>query len=178
MAEEIDIDGFRAYWDDSSRVIASKADLRDYWTRIHSQAPEKVTTTDLYYLRSMDEGTVNVPYLLAQYLFRHAEGRKQGARKSGGYFVALVHDLTMIDMDDLANEEIPEEGVQADPAPKQEPQASPVAPAPRTMSAATGRELYDLPEVRRFTRTVSETYLTEDRRWSQHLSSSTQPGPA
>ncbi|GKE11773.1 hypothetical protein Tco_1415324, partial [Tanacetum coccineum] len=33
-AEEIDTGGFRAYWDESSRVIASKADLRDYWTRI------------------------------------------------------------------------------------------------------------------------------------------------
>nr|GEV31228.1 putative reverse transcriptase domain-containing protein [Tanacetum cinerariifolium] len=76
---------------DSSRVIASKADLRDYWIGISSSgdfltrvpsytaireplkrlchrliavtitrrgwAPKKVTTTDLYYLRSMDEGT-------------------------------------------------------------------------------------------------------------------------
>ncbi|GJV75183.1 hypothetical protein Tco_1506767 [Tanacetum coccineum] len=55
-----------------------------------------------------------------KYLFRHAEGRKQGARISGGYFVArlaehfgliiekslrgltvVVRDLTMIDMDEL-----------------------------------------------------------------------------
>ncbi|GKE61663.1 hypothetical protein Tco_1512030, partial [Tanacetum coccineum] len=43
-------------------------------------APEKVTGVDLFYLRSMDQGTTNVPYLLAQYLFRHAEGRKSGAR--------------------------------------------------------------------------------------------------
>nr|GEV31229.1 putative reverse transcriptase domain-containing protein [Tanacetum cinerariifolium] len=75
---------------DSSRVIASKADLRDYWIEISSSgdfltrvpsytaireplkrlchrliavtitgrgwAPKKVTTTDLYYLMSMDEG--------------------------------------------------------------------------------------------------------------------------
>ncbi|GKE27040.1 hypothetical protein Tco_1442424, partial [Tanacetum coccineum] len=48
------------------------------------QAPEKVTTTDLFYLRSMDEGTmVNVPYLVAYYLFKHASGRKQGAKMSG-----------------------------------------------------------------------------------------------
>ncbi|GJZ80259.1 hypothetical protein Tco_0645253 [Tanacetum coccineum] len=50
------------------------------------QAPEKVTTTDLFYLRSMDERTtVNVPYLLAHYLFKNASGRKQGARMAGGH---------------------------------------------------------------------------------------------
>nr|GEW44124.1 retrotransposon Orf1 [Tanacetum cinerariifolium] len=42
-------------------------------------APEKVTTTDLFFLKSMDEGmVVNVPYLLTQYLFRYAWGRKAG----------------------------------------------------------------------------------------------------
>ncbi|GJY07401.1 hypothetical protein Tco_0374455 [Tanacetum coccineum] len=44
------------------------------------QAPEKVTATDLFYLRSMDRGTANVLYLLAQYLFRHAKGRKSDTR--------------------------------------------------------------------------------------------------
>ncbi|GKA87930.1 ribonuclease H-like domain-containing protein [Tanacetum coccineum] len=44
------------------------------------QAPEKVTATDLFYFRSMDRGVANVPYLLAHYLFRQAEGRKSGAR--------------------------------------------------------------------------------------------------
>ncbi|GJT16662.1 hypothetical protein Tco_0875368 [Tanacetum coccineum] len=33
-----------------------------------SQAPEKVTVTDLFYLRGMDIDSVNVPYLLARYL--------------------------------------------------------------------------------------------------------------
>nr|GEY35960.1 hypothetical protein [Tanacetum cinerariifolium] len=36
---------------------------------------------------SMDHGTANVPRLLAQYLFRHAEGRKSGASLSGGHFI-------------------------------------------------------------------------------------------
>ncbi|GKE73635.1 hypothetical protein Tco_1535676, partial [Tanacetum coccineum] len=35
----------------------------------------------------MDRGTANVPYLLAQYMFRHAEGRTSGARLSGGHFI-------------------------------------------------------------------------------------------
>ncbi|GJT67940.1 hypothetical protein Tco_1019420 [Tanacetum coccineum] len=54
------------------------------------QAPEKVTGIDLFYLRSMDCGTINVPHLLAQYLFRHAEGRKSGARLSGGHFIGRL----------------------------------------------------------------------------------------
>ncbi|GJV37869.1 hypothetical protein Tco_1410346 [Tanacetum coccineum] len=45
---------------------------------------------DLFYLRSMDRGTANVLYLLAQYLFRHAEGRKSGARLSEGYFIGCL----------------------------------------------------------------------------------------
>nr|GEZ97759.1 hypothetical protein [Tanacetum cinerariifolium] len=33
-----------------------------------SQAPEKLTLTDLFYLRGMDVGSVNIPYLLARSL--------------------------------------------------------------------------------------------------------------
>ncbi|GJS21320.1 hypothetical protein Tco_0449952 [Tanacetum coccineum] len=51
------------------------------------QAPEKVTGVDLFYLRSMDRGTTNVPHPLAYYLFRHEKGRKSGARMSGGHFI-------------------------------------------------------------------------------------------
>ncbi|GJW50232.1 hypothetical protein Tco_0091583, partial [Tanacetum coccineum] len=54
------------------------------------QTTEKVTTTDLFYLRSMDErAMVNVPYLLAYYLFRHASGRKQGAKMSRGHLLDI-----------------------------------------------------------------------------------------
>ncbi|GJQ89972.1 hypothetical protein Tco_0001111 [Tanacetum coccineum] len=52
------------------------------------QAPEKVTSTYLYFLRSMDQESVNLPYLLSHYVFRHAKGRKQGAHMSGGHFIA------------------------------------------------------------------------------------------
>nr|GEU56629.1 hypothetical protein [Tanacetum cinerariifolium] len=51
------------------------------------QAPKKVTGVDLFYLCSMDRGTANVLYLLAQYLFRYAKGRRSGARLSGGHFI-------------------------------------------------------------------------------------------
>ncbi|GKA81997.1 hypothetical protein Tco_0788745 [Tanacetum coccineum] len=55
-----------------------------------SQVPEKVTVTNLFYLRGLDVGSVNLPYLLAQYLRRFAAGRKSGAHISGGQFVARL----------------------------------------------------------------------------------------
>ncbi|GJR73378.1 hypothetical protein Tco_0085743 [Tanacetum coccineum] len=66
------------------------------------QAPKKVTATDLFYLRSMDRGAANVQYLLAQYLFRQAEGRKSDARLSGGYFIGrLAHHFGLVSDDGL-----------------------------------------------------------------------------
>ncbi|GKC47145.1 hypothetical protein Tco_1064867, partial [Tanacetum coccineum] len=55
-----------------------------------SQAPEKVTVTDLFYLRGLDVGSVNIPYLLARYLRRFATGRKSGALILGSQFVARL----------------------------------------------------------------------------------------
>nr|GEV96502.1 hypothetical protein [Tanacetum cinerariifolium] len=79
------------------------------------QATKKVTATDLFYLRSMDEETmINIPYLLAQYLFRHAEGRKQGARMQQ----VATSGVAQI------NQEVLEEGVQADLALAQAPPAA------------------------------------------------------
>ncbi|GKD90197.1 hypothetical protein Tco_1365704, partial [Tanacetum coccineum] len=109
------IGGLRRQMSWSLRVIASKAELRDYSTRVSSssdflifvpsytqireplrrlchrlivftiaskgQVPEKVTTTDLFFLRSMDEGMpMNIPYLLAQYLFRFFKGGSRELR--------------------------------------------------------------------------------------------------
>ncbi|GKF11687.1 hypothetical protein Tco_0049613 [Tanacetum coccineum] len=53
-----------------------------------SQAPEKVTVTDLFYSRGIDVSSVNVLYLLARYLRLFALGRKYGAMISRGKFVA------------------------------------------------------------------------------------------
>ncbi|GKC16547.1 hypothetical protein Tco_1013329 [Tanacetum coccineum] len=66
------------------------------------QAPEKVTVTDLFDLRSMDRGAANVLYLLARYLFRHAEGRKSGARLFEGHFIGrLAHHFGLVSDDGL-----------------------------------------------------------------------------
>ncbi|GKB60802.1 hypothetical protein Tco_0916988, partial [Tanacetum coccineum] len=51
---------------------------------------EKVTGVDLFYLRTMNRETANVLYLLAQYLFRHAKGRKSRDRLSGGHFIGRL----------------------------------------------------------------------------------------
>ncbi|GJR17855.1 hypothetical protein Tco_0966382 [Tanacetum coccineum] len=94
----METDGFRACWDASLRVIASKAELVDYWVRISSSgeflgAPEKI-------------------YL-----------GKQGAQMSRGHFIARlgmhfgvitkqslrnltveVRELTTIDIEDVTSE--------------------------------------------------------------------------
>ncbi|GJS07627.1 hypothetical protein Tco_0364423 [Tanacetum coccineum] len=74
------------------------------------QAPEKVTSIDLFYLMSMKQGTANA-HLLGQYLFRHAKRRKSGARLFGGYLIGrltthfgLVSDKRLIELTDIARE--------------------------------------------------------------------------
>ncbi|GKB04653.1 hypothetical protein Tco_0832848 [Tanacetum coccineum] len=122
-----------------------------------SQAPEKVTVTDLFYLRGMDVGSVNIPYLLARL---HE-------------LTVIVRDLPMIDMAELVRLHICEElentwawvasgperqqvaaigahvmakdapvvdeGAPAVPAPAQAPQAPPTAGPARTMAQRLGR---------------------------------------
>ncbi|GKB33833.1 hypothetical protein Tco_0873234 [Tanacetum coccineum] len=108
--EEMAEPGFGAYWSGSERGLLGPAPsyvhIRDPVRRLchrmiacsisgRGQGAKKVTGVDLFYLRSMDRGTANVPYLLAQYLFHHAEGRKSGAWLSRG-------ELPVIDLHELA----------------------------------------------------------------------------
>ncbi|GKF91850.1 hypothetical protein Tco_0275551 [Tanacetum coccineum] len=100
-----------------------------------SQAPEKVTMTDLFYLRGMDVGSINIPYLLARYLRLFTSERKHKAMISRGQFVArlakhfrllteerlrglmvIVRDLPVIDMAKL-DAPIVDEGAMAVPVP-------------------------------------------------------------
>ncbi|GJV07660.1 hypothetical protein Tco_1345316 [Tanacetum coccineum] len=60
--------------------------------RIH--ALKKVTVTILFYLRGMDVGSVNIPYLLARYLRLFAAGRKSETHISGGQFICMEVDDT------------------------------------------------------------------------------------
>ncbi|GJT54722.1 ribonuclease H-like domain-containing protein [Tanacetum coccineum] len=93
-----------------------------------SQAPEKVTMSNLFYLRGMDVGSVNVPYLLSKYLSLFASRRKHGGYRFWRKFVAhlaehfglftkerlhgltvIVRDLPVIDMAELLRLQIYEE---------------------------------------------------------------------
>ncbi|GJV79489.1 hypothetical protein Tco_1515359 [Tanacetum coccineum] len=65
-----------------------------------SQAPEKVTVTDLFYLRGIDVGSVNVSYLLARYLRLFAAGRKSGAHISVIDMEELVRLQISVELDD------------------------------------------------------------------------------
>ncbi|GKD43738.1 hypothetical protein Tco_1268383 [Tanacetum coccineum] len=90
--EEMAEDGFGAYW---------------------GQAPEKVTGVNIFYLRSMDQGTANVPYLLPKYLFKNAEGGR----------------VELCCLGDTSTEDAPavDDGAHADPTLVQAPQPSPTA---------------------------------------------------
>ncbi|GKA27351.1 hypothetical protein Tco_0713519 [Tanacetum coccineum] len=156
------------------------------------QVPEKVTGIDLFYLRSMDQGTANVSYLLAQYLFRHAKGRKSRARLSGGHFIGrlaahfgLVNDqglrglsmvsreLSLIDLHELERhntsaEDAPaaDEGAQAVLAPVQAPQPPPPTPQHWTMSQRIEEEMRELQQSIVGLRGVVESSITEQTRVS------------
>nr|GEZ45709.1 hypothetical protein [Tanacetum cinerariifolium] len=114
-------------------------------------APKKVTGVDLFYLRSLDQGTANVPYLLLQYLFRHAEGRKSGTRLSRGHFIGrlavhfglvsdqglmglsvVTRELPMIDLHELTRlniyERVGDTCAWVAPRPKRQPDAATGAP--------------------------------------------------
>ncbi|GKC26497.1 hypothetical protein Tco_1033791 [Tanacetum coccineum] len=66
------------------------------------QAPEKVTVTELFYLRGLDVGSVNIPYSLARYLRRFTAGRKSGGHIFSGQFVGrLAQDFRLLTVDIL-----------------------------------------------------------------------------
>ncbi|GJR69867.1 hypothetical protein Tco_0015932 [Tanacetum coccineum] len=119
--EEMAKAGFKAYWSGSER------------------ASKKVIGVNLFYLCRMDRGAANVPYLLAQYLFRHAERRKSRATLSVGHFIGRLAShfgLAAAAGAPRAAEDAPaaDEGVQAVPAPVQAPQPPPPAPQHQTIS--------------------------------------------
>nr|GFA12248.1 hypothetical protein [Tanacetum cinerariifolium] len=134
--------------------------LISYSISERGQAPEKVTATDLFYLPSIDRRAANVPYLLAQYLFRHAKRRNSGARLFNEHIIwRLAHHFGLVSNDGLRglfdvtreillidmkmqqvaaagapeaakDASVIDKGSQADPAPAQAPQ--PPTPPPAT----------------------------------------------
>nr|GEV27760.1 reverse transcriptase domain-containing protein [Tanacetum cinerariifolium] len=113
--------------------------------------PKKVTVTDLFYLRGLDVGSINIPYLLARYLRRFSAVRKSKVLISGGKYVArladhfgllteerlqgltvIVRELLVIDMAKLVRlqiyEEIDETWAWVALGPKRQPDATVGAP--------------------------------------------------
>ncbi|GJZ35354.1 hypothetical protein Tco_0581171 [Tanacetum coccineum] len=155
------------------------------------RAPEKVTATNLFYLRNMDRGAANFSYLLAQYLFRHAEGRKSGVRLLGGHFIrrlahhfglvsddglrglsVVTRELPLIDMGELVKLniyiEIGDDWAWAVPAPIHAPPPPPPA-AGRTMPQRLGRleeEVQGLCQDVRSLRGLVERSMTDQGRFS------------
>ncbi|GKE93155.1 hypothetical protein Tco_1574250, partial [Tanacetum coccineum] len=108
--EEMADDGFKAYWLGSERVIPDKGDLSGYWIEISFDRDFLRSAPSYTYIRlpvrrlchSMDWGAANVPYLLAQYLFRHAKGRKSCAKLSKGHFIGrLAYHFGLVSNDGL-----------------------------------------------------------------------------
>ncbi|GJZ97397.1 hypothetical protein Tco_0669850 [Tanacetum coccineum] len=131
------------------------------------QALEKVTVTDLFYLRGMDVDSVNVLYLLARYLRLFVAGRKSGAHIFGGLFVARLAEhfrlltaeilqgltviapvLLVIDMAELITlqiyEQLDDTWAWTDPAPVQAPPPPPLPVAARTKFIARLAEHFGL----------------------------------
>ncbi|GJR02519.1 hypothetical protein Tco_0525503 [Tanacetum coccineum] len=144
-------------------------------------APKKVTGIDLFYLHNMDRKTTNVPHLLEQYLFRHAEGRKSEAMLSGGHFIGhlamhfgLVNDEGLRGLQGperqqaAAADPAAEEGAQGIPAPASAPAQAPPPPPPalqpQTMSQRIERveeEVHDLQRDVVGLRGVVKSFTTE-----------------
>ncbi|GJW54109.1 hypothetical protein Tco_0098194 [Tanacetum coccineum] len=83
----------KRYYKDSSHTKVAEAKLggvRRRMTRRQFILALGLHTEQEMAEASMDRGTTNIQHLLAQYMFRHAEGRKSGARLSGGHFIRCL----------------------------------------------------------------------------------------
>ncbi|GJY02368.1 hypothetical protein Tco_0360520 [Tanacetum coccineum] len=160
----------------SERVIPDKGDLSDYWVEISSGRDFLRGAPSYTYIRD----------LVRRLCHRHAEGRKSGARLSGGHFIGrLAHHFGLAwvapgperQPDAAAGapgaaEDAPavDEGAQANPAPVQAPQPPPPPPAAgRTMPQRLGRleeEMQGLRQDVRSLRGLVERSMTDQGRFS------------
>ncbi|GJV45905.1 hypothetical protein Tco_1430441 [Tanacetum coccineum] len=119
-----------------------------------SQAPKKVTMTDLFYLRGMDVGSVNIPYLLSRYLRLFSSGRKRRAMISKGQFAWVAPgperqpDVAAGAFEVAEDAPVVDEGALAVPAPVQVPQPPPAARPARTMARRIARLEEDVHGIR------------------------------
>ncbi|GJX11825.1 hypothetical protein Tco_0201684 [Tanacetum coccineum] len=154
--EEMAEDGFGAYWLGSDRLIPVKGDLSDYLVEVSSGRDFLRGAPSYTYIKDPVRRLCHrlISYSISKrgqtpekYLFMHAEGRKSGARLSGGHFIRrLAHHFGLVSDDGLrglyvVSRELTwdgpavDEGGQAISAPVQTPQQPPPPPpiAGRTM---------------------------------------------
>ncbi|GKC15380.1 hypothetical protein Tco_1012162 [Tanacetum coccineum] len=112
-----------------------------------SQAPEKVTVTNLFYLRRVDVGSDNIPYLLARYLRLFASGRKHGAMISGAPGPERQQVVAAGALEVVEGAADVDEGDQAVLEPVQAPQPPETGPA-RTMEQRLARLEEDVHGIR------------------------------
>ncbi|GKC26848.1 hypothetical protein Tco_1034142 [Tanacetum coccineum] len=113
-----------------------------------SEAPKKVTMTNLFYLRGMDVGLVNIPNLLARYLRLFVSGKKRGAMifgAPGPERQQVVAVGTPVVVEDAL---VLDEGALAVLEPIQVPQAPPTAGLAKTMEQRLARLEEDIHGIR------------------------------
>nr|GEW94488.1 hypothetical protein [Tanacetum cinerariifolium] len=129
--------------------------ILEFFSTFRSQAPEKMTVTDLFYLSGIDVGSVNVPYLLAMYLRLFASGRKQGVMISSELDDTWARVASGPERQPDVAAGAPEAGVANEgaltiPTPIQVPQPPPPAAGPtRTMAQRLARVEEDVHEIRK-----------------------------
>nr|GEU95371.1 hypothetical protein [Tanacetum cinerariifolium] len=118
-SEEMATKGFGAYWAGSLREIATKADLRDYWTVISSIGD--FLTGVPFYTAIRNPLRKLCHHLIAFNISKRGQEPKKGFMMSGGHFIGrlaehfrlltkerltgltvVIPDLTRIDRDELA----------------------------------------------------------------------------
>nr|GEX04794.1 hypothetical protein [Tanacetum cinerariifolium] len=130
-----------------------------------SHAPKKVTVTNLFHLRGMDVGSVNVPYLLARYLRLFASGKKHGAI-FGASGQERQLDAAAGAPEAIEDAPVADEGDLAILAPVQAPQPPPpAARTTQTMAQRLARENIDAGSENRPAILNKENYVP----WSSRL---------
>ncbi|GKA81337.1 hypothetical protein Tco_0788029 [Tanacetum coccineum] len=135
-SEEMAEDGFEAYWLGSTRAIPDKGDLRNYWIEVSLDGDFLGVAPSYVYIRDPVRRLchIKISYNISsrgqapkKYLFRHAEGRKSGARMSGGHFSGRLaahfglHVVAAGAPEAAEDALVVDEGASAVPAPVQAP---------------------------------------------------------
>nr|GEV04286.1 hypothetical protein [Tanacetum cinerariifolium] len=137
---------FKACWDPMLRLCHM---LITCSIAGRSQAPKKVTMTDLFYLSGIDVGLVNIPNLLARYLRLFASWRKHRAMISRALGPGRQQVAAVGSPEVTKDAPIVDDGALVILAPVEAPQAPLAAEPARTMALRLARLEEDVLGMRR-----------------------------